>query len=194
MKLKICKIIRILTVAPVMALATLLSLYFNTPDIFGKAYMLLLSIFFLCVLPILAYPLQKYIPHFKDKGREGQRNLAMVFAMIGYILGVTTNLFLDATQTLWLIYVEYLLSGLLIVVFNKIFKLRASAHACGVAGPTVMLAYLGVYYTAIPGILLYVAAFISSIIMKWHTWQQFVGGTFIPIVSLAFLVLVFRML
>ena len=156
--------------------------------------MLLLSIFFLCVLPILAYPLQKYIPYFKDKGREGQRNLAMIFAMLGYVLGVTANLFLNATETLWLIYVEYLLSGLLIVIFNKVFKLRASAHACGVAGPTVMLAYLGVYFTAIPGMLLYVASFISSIIMKRHTWQQFVGGTFIPMAVLAFLVIVFKVI
>ena len=44
---------------------------------------MLCGLLFLVVLPLLAYPLQKYIPHFKDSGRDGQRSLAMIFSAAG---------------------------------------------------------------------------------------------------------------
>ncbi len=183
----LAKIIRVLTVAPIMALATLLTLYIFDPTLFGKLYLFILAVVFLCVLPLLAYPLQPFIPHFKDKGREGQRNLAMVFAVSGYVLGCLTNLFLNAPLSLWFIYLIYLLSGILIVVINKLFKLRASAHACGVAGPTALLMYFGIYLAVIPGIILYFSALWASLIMKRHTLQQFIGGAVVPIAILAVL-------
>lgn len=49
----------------------------------GLAY----SMFFLGVLPLLAYPLQKYIPAYKDKGCERQRNLTIIFAVAGFTMG-----------------------------------------------------------------------------------------------------------
>ena len=183
----IAKIIRVLTVAPVMALATLVTLYIIDPSIFGEFYMFALAVLFLCILPILAYPCQPITPYFKNKGREGQRNLAMVFAVSGYLLGCITNLFLNAPRSLWLIYLIYLLSGILVVVINKVFKLRASAHACGVAGPTALLAYFGVIAAVIPGVVLYFAALWASIRMKRHTWQQFIGGACISLLGLVFL-------
>lgn len=186
MKLKIAKLFRILTVAPIMALAALCSLYAANSQFFGESVLnLALAIIFLTVLPLLAYPLQPIIPHFRGKGREGQRNLAMLFAVGGYIFGCVTNLFLNAPIQLWVIYLEYLLSGLLILIINKAFRLRASAHACGVAGPAVMLAYFGIPAALIIGTVLYVAAFWSSLCMKRHSWQQFVGGTVIPILVLS---------
>lgn len=186
------KTVRVLTVAPIMALATLITLWLLVPSVFdGRMGLFLLAILFLTVLPLLAYPLQPLIPGFKGKGREAQRNLAMLFAVGGYILGCITNLFLDAPPQLWLVYLEYLLSGLVILILNKVFHLRASAHACGVAGPAVMLAYFGVYAALIVGAVLYAAAFWASIMMKRHTWQQYLGGTVVPIMVLIILNLFF---
>ncbi len=185
------KIVRVLTVAPIMALATLVTLYIFDPSLFGKTYLFILAIAFLCVLPLLAYPLQPIIPHFKDKGREGQRNLAMIFAVSGYVLGCITNLFLNAPVMLWFVYLIYLLSGILIVVINKALRLRASAHACGVAGPTALLMYFGVYLAIIPGVVLYVCALWASLKMKRHTWQQFLGGAVVPLAVLVVLHFVF---
>lgn len=187
----IAKAIRVLTLAPVMALATLVTLYVFDPTMFGKLYLFILSIVFLCVLPLLAYPFQPIIPPFKHKGREGQRTLAMIFALCGYVLGCITNLFLHAPMMLWFIYLIYLLSGVVIVLLNKAFKLRASAHACGIAGPTALLMYFGIPLAVIPGVILYVCALWASIKMKRHTWQQFVGGAIVPLVILAVLHVVF---
>lgn len=192
MKLKIAKLARIITVAPLMALVTLCTLFLCVPTVFGENVLsFALSIFFLTVLPLLAYPLQPVIPYFKDRGREGQRSLAMIFAVSGYILGCITNVFVGHTVQLWIVYLIYLFSGMIILVLNKVFHLRASAHACGVAGPAVMLAYFGVTWALAFGMIFYVAAFISSLVMKRHTWQQFVGGTVIPIAVLAVLHLLF---
>ena len=185
--MKFAKIIRVLTVAPIMALMTLCTLFIFRPTLFGGALNFILAIVFLTVLPLLAYPLQPVVPHFKDKGREGQRNLAMIFAVSGYILGCLTNLFLKAPSSLWLIYLIYLISGILILIINKLFKLRASAHACGVAGPAALLAYLGVPAAIFPGIVLYLAALWASLKMKRHTLPQFIGGAIIPLCVLVFL-------
>lgn len=188
MKQKISKLIRIITVAPVMALATLLTLYVHDSELFGShPYMLLLAIFFLTVLPLLAYPLQPITPYFKSRGREGQRNLAMLFAVSGYILGCITNLFLSAPASLWIIYLDYMLSGVLIVVFNKLLHLRASAHACGIIGPATLLAYFGIPLALAVGAVLYIAAAWASITMKRHTLPQLLGGAAISLAVLGFL-------
>ena len=69
MKLKIAKIIRMCTIAPIMAMVALVIFYFTEPQIFGKVYNLIFAPLFITVLPVLAYPLQKYILGYKDKGR-----------------------------------------------------------------------------------------------------------------------------
>ncbi len=132
---KTAKIVRILTLAPVMACVLLVTLFFAAPEVYGRTADFVCALVFLTALPILAYPMQPLVPGFRDRGREGQRSLAMVFAVSGYVLGCLVNLFLHAPQAMWIIYLEYLLSGGLIVLFNKCFHLKASAHACGVAGP-----------------------------------------------------------
>lgn len=191
---KITKLIRIITLAPVMALATLVTLFIKDASLFGGVHNFVLAVTFLGVLPLLAYPLQPIIPHFKDKGREGQRTLAMIFAVCGYILGCIMGLIVSATPTLWFIYLEYLISGALIMVFNKVLGLRASAHACGVIGPAVMLAYFGVPWALIPGIALYALAFWASVKMERHTASQFIGGAIIPVAVLIVLAFIFKAL
>ncbi len=185
MKLKFAKIIRVLTVAPVMALMSLITVFAVKPTAFdGRWLLFLLAALFLTVLPLLAYPLQPIIPGFKGKGREGQRNLAMLFANGGYILGCITNIFMDAPRELWIIYLEYLISGMLILIFNKVFHLRASAHACGVIGPAAMLFSFGIHAALIVGVVLWAAALWGSISMNRHTLPQFIGGSIIPITVL----------
>ncbi len=192
MKSKITKIIRVLTVAPLMAFFTVLTLFLVSDEAFGGSTLLfLLSVLFLTVLPLLAYPLQPVIPGFRKKGREGQRNLAMLFANGGYILGCITNLFMDAPTVLWIIYLEYLFSGMLILIFNKVFKLRASAHACGVIGPGVMLFSFGIYPALAVSAILWGAALWASLSMKRHTVPQFIGGSAIPIAVLVVLTAIF---
>lgn len=174
--MKISKVVRILTTAPVMACAMLIILYILKPQIYGSMINFIYAILFLTILPLLAYPLQKYSVHFKDKGRDGQRSLAMIFAVCGYIAGCITNFFLKSPKEMWLIYSTYLFSGLCILALNKVFKIKASGHACGVAAPIMFLSYFGVNIL-LEGICIYSLMFASSLLMKRHTVIQLLIGT-----------------
>lgn len=180
---KIAKFIRVLTVAPAMALVMLVALFVKEPSIFGSTLNFVLSIVFLVVFPLLGYPLQPLFKKYRDKGREGQRTLAMIFANVGYLLGCVSALILRAPKGYWIIYLSYLASVILIVVFNKLFHVKASGHACGVAGPFAILVYFGqlLGYIGIP--ILAVVCW-ASLKMKRHTPIQLVCGTLISLLSL----------
>lgn len=94
--IKVFRCIRKLTVPPVFAALLLVILYIWHPSYIGNYWHLLGGIVFLTILPLSAYPLQKYIPHFKDKGRDGQRSLAMLLSAAGYLLGALTAFALNA--------------------------------------------------------------------------------------------------
>lgn len=181
---KVSLLVRKLTVPPIFAALLLIVTYAARPDYYGNVWSLLLGICFLAVLPSLAYPLQKYIPHFKDKGREGQRSLAMLFSGIGYLLGTLTAFIFNAPAELKIIYLLYLFSGLLMIIFNKVLKIEASGHACGIVGPIVLLVYYKLYIPAVIGALFVAAVFVSSIKTKRHTPSQLVIGSIIPIVCI----------
>lgn len=188
---KIAKIIRILTLAPVLACVMLVTLFFAAPEVYGQTADFVCALVFLTVLPILAYPMQPIIPAYRARGRDGQRNLAMVFAVSGYVLGCLVNLFLHAPQAMWVIYLEYLLSGGFIMLFNKCFHLKASAHACGVAGPCALLLHFHVP-ALIPGIAALALTWWASLKLKRHTASQLAGGTVIPIAVMCLLTLLFQ--
>ena len=190
---KLTKIIRILTIPPIMALTLFITLYICVPNFFGSPLNFGLAIFFISVLPVLAYPLQGVIPGFKGKGREGQRNLAMIFSVAGYFLGCLSNFILKAPLTLWLVYLVYLVSGVCIFVFSKVVHFKASGHACGIMGPVAFLMYFGIYW-AVGGILVYLAAFWASVKMKRHTVSQFIGGAAIPVAALFVLANIFSIM
>lgn len=177
------KIIRVLTVASNMALVMLVVLFIKDPSLYGSTLNFILSIAFLVLFPLLAYPLQPLIRKYKDKGREGQRTLAMIFAVLGYIGGCVSALILRAPKSFWLIYLSYLISVLFILMFNKLFHLKASGHACGVTGPFAILVYFGQLFGYI-GIPILAAVWWASIHMKRHTSAQLICGAIIPILSL----------
>ena len=182
-------VIRIVTVAPFMALCMLLALTMRNPLLFEGTVNFVLLILFLVVFPLLGYPLQPLLKKYKDRGREGQRTLAMYFAVAGYVGGCLSAAILNVPKVVWIIYLCYLFSGALIVLFNKLFGFKASGHACGVAGPVAMLLYLGhpLGYLGIPVLAL---VWISSLTIGRHTNSQLIGGTAIPVVSLGIAVLI----
>lgn len=188
-KQHLAKFIRAVTVPPVMALMLLIILYITKNEFFGTTLNLVLAIVFLVVLPILAYPLQPLIPGFKGKGREGQRNLALLMASLGYICGLMTALFLPVSKYLLIIYLTYLFSGISLVLLNKVFKVRASGHACGVAGPIFsLIIFLGPW--VLFGILLLAAVYWASLRMDRHDKSELLIGTTVPTYALmlAFLI------
>jgi len=189
---KAAKIIRVITVAPFMALVMLLALYISEPSFYGGLLNFILTVLFLVIFPLLAYPLQPLIRGYKDKGREGQRSLAIVFAVAGYVFGCLSALLFQAPISICIIYFSYLLSGALVLITNKVFHYKASGHACGIAGPSILLVYFGQLY-GYAGIAVLVIAWLSSLYMKRHTTLQFAVGTLIPFIALGIIV-VFRLL
>lgn len=175
------KLIRIITVAPLMALFLLTSLFFSLPEEFGGIKFYIISVICLTVLPLLAYPLQTIIPYFKTKGREGQRNLAIIMAVLGYICSIICAAIFEAPKMAWVIYLLYLLSGIGIMFFNKVLKVRASGHACGVIGPALIASfYFGKKIFAV-AVFLTALVFWSSLTMKRHTKSQLFWGSIIPL-------------
>ncbi len=184
---KVYKAIRVLTLAPLLAAFSLILLRIFRADVFPTDLHFAYMLFFLGILPLLAYPLQPIVPHFKDKGRDGQRTLAMLFAVVGYILCAITCIFTKASTLMWLITLEYLISGLLILIFNKVFHIKISAHGCGSAGPIFLLLYFGLYIPSAIMTVFTVFAYWSSVKMKRHTISQLVGGSLVSCLLLAVL-------
>ncbi len=178
---------RRLTLAPVLAMISLTAIAVGCPGVFPTAGHYIAMMLLLGILPLMAYPLQPVIPHFKDKGRSGQRTLAMLFAVAGYLLSVGTNFILSATPAMWLITLEYLVSGLLILVFNKGLHIKLSAHGCGSAGPVVLLLYFGLPIPAVLMAVLTVFAYVSSVRAGHHTMPQLIGGSAVSILLLPLL-------
>jgi hypothetical protein len=186
---KLSKAIRVLTVAPFMALLMLTILYLRDPALFGGVLYYILSVVFLTVFPLLAYPLQPLLRAFRDKGREGQRTLAIYFAVAGYIGGCLSAAVFGAPEGVWIIFLCYLASGTLVLLVNKLLHFKASGHTCGVTGPFILLLYFG-QAAGLIGIPLLALVWISSIAMKRHTMAQLLGGAAIPVVSLTIAVLI----
>lgn len=174
-KRKLAKTIRIITIPPVLVSALLVILYFFRNEMF-RPLDLLMSIVFLAVIPTFAYPLQPIMPGFKGKGRDGQRKLAFVTSTLGYIGGYVFSAVTGASEGLKFIYASYLLSVFLLLIFNQIFKLKASGHACGVLGPLLFAVYFMGPVWLIPCMLAGAAVVWSSLQLTRHTPKELVLG------------------
>ena len=91
-------VVRVLSIAPLLAAIMLTVLFVTRPELFRAWYTYASMMATLGVLPVLAYPLQRFIPKFRDEGRKGQRTLAMIFAVAGYILCAIVLLILKGTN------------------------------------------------------------------------------------------------
>lgn len=74
------------------------------------------------------------------------------------------------------------------LLLNKVFKIKASGHACGIVGPVLLFVYFGLYIPAIVGTALVLPVYISSVRTKQHTLPQLIGGSAIPAVVLPVIV------
>lgn len=78
MKEKTAKIIRIITIPPIEALAMLLILYGTKQEEFGNMENLRMAVLFLTVIPICSYPIASRKRDKQDM-RNNQRNMAFIF-------------------------------------------------------------------------------------------------------------------
>lgn len=179
----VAKIVRVMTVAPFMAAFMLTVIWFARPDSYLGFGHYLYALCALTVFPLLSYPVSAIIPALRKKGRDGQRNLAIVFSVVGYIAGILGSVLFGAGRIELLIFMTYLLSGVSIALSSFVFGVKASGHACGVSGPIAMMIYvLGLPYIALYGLL--GAVVWASLKIKRHTPVQLVLGSIIPVVAM----------
>lgn len=182
-KEQFAKIIRAITVPPLLVLSLLIILFYSKDAIFKDIYELAASITFLVLIPVAAYPLASVIPKYKGKKREGQRDLAFILSLIGYIAAVIYGVAVHVSQGLLFIYLTYLISVVLLTVFNKIIKLRASGHACSITGPLILTIYFIGWKCFIWCLALFALIAWASLTLKRHTPKELIFGSTTAVIA-----------
>lgn len=178
MKIKkeaVAKFIRAVTVPPVLVCVLILVLSVARDDIFYELRDIIMSFVLLGVVPVLAYPLQRLLPGFQDKGREGQRKLAFILNIAGYTLAFILSFAFHVNDRLMLIYTTYFCSVIILAVFN-LLHIRASGHACSAAGPFLFFIYFTGWTAVIPCLVVMALIIWSSLILKRHTIKELTLG------------------
>ena len=175
--------VRIVSIPPVMVGILLVLLYTLRDGVFATPVEFAASLCGLTVLPILAYPVSAMIPALRKKGREGQRSLAMYFSTVGYVAVFVYGLIARVGTGLMHIYAGYLFSVVIILIGNKVFKVRISGHACSVSGPLVYSGYFLGIWGIVVGVVCWGLILWASLVMKRHTLKEFIYGTLTCLVS-----------
>ena len=180
--LKVAKLIRALTVPPIMVTALLLILFFGA-DVFPATLDFVLALVLLAIVPVLAYVAQKLLPGWKDGGQKAQRKLAFVFSILGYTAAVVVSIVRGAIPNLLYISLVYLVSVVILTLFNCLSPWHASGHGCSLMGP-ILLSCLFVGWYVIPaGVVIYCASLWASVYMKRHTVREFFLGSLSAVLS-----------
>ena len=182
-KERIAKVIRGLSIPPVMVSALILILAFHKEGIFRNTLEIIVSIVLLGFVPVLAYVLNGIIPKFREQGREGQRKLAFITNLIGYSAAFLWACISDVENALLLICSTYFFSVLFLTICNKVFHYRASGHACSFTGPLVLLIYFLGWKVIVPCLLIAISIIWSSIYLKRHTAKELAGGIVVCLCS-----------
>jgi hypothetical protein len=172
---KLAMAIRITTIPPVMAAATILILHRHFPAEYSLS-----SLFFLTLAPVIAYPIWWIIPRLREGGRKTQRALAVALSVAGYLAGSLWCGLVVREYASLRIYLIYLISGGLIALFSYVFGIRGSGHASGVVGPVAVMVWrLGPWYLLGAGLI--AAVFWSSVKLGRHTLSQLMLGGLFPV-------------
>ena len=192
MKQIIAKAIRTITIPPVMALAALVLLFFAKETVYQSTTDFMVASTSLVLLPTLAYPLAAVLPNYKEKGREGQRNMAFNMTALGYALLAIYAVFAEISTAYRLIALTYIFAFLLLLFCNKVLKRRASGHACGITSPILISAYFLGWPAIFGGLVLYLLIFWSSLAAKRHTPKELLFGTICCIIGFCLSLLIFH--
>lgn len=193
-KERIAKIIRVLSVPPIMVSMFILILAFNKSDIFRNPTEIIIMIVLLGFVPALAYVLSSIIPEVKAKGREGQRKLAFITNLLGYSMALLLAIMINVRKELLLICLMYFLSVVLLSICNKGFHFRASGHASSFTGPLILMIYFFGWKVIIPSLIIAALIVWSSIYLKRHTIKELAGGILGNIIAFILSVIIITVL
>lgn len=140
MTYKIAKVISIVTVAPFIGVMVLSWMWYDNPAYFaGNINWYYISLVLLTLVPVSAYLFKYFMPAIRIKGRDGERKLAFIMAVIGYLLGILVFWIFHGPWALFVLFCAYFISGFTLLLFNRYVNIKASGHACGLVGPIAFL-------------------------------------------------------
>lgn len=182
MGLRIAKFISVITVAPLISILVLSWMWLADPVYFAnnlKWYFISLGL--LTFIPVSAYLLKYAIPSIKVQGRDGERKLAFIMAVLGYVAGVVICQVFHGPRMVYILFITYFISGFTLLLLNRFAHIKASGHACGLAGPTAFLIYLlggSSWFTA----LLIPSVFWARLKLKRHDMSELIIGSLTGII------------
>jgi cation transport ATPase len=172
---RLAQVVRIITVPPFMVAILLCFLYFQRGDSFAASNDIGMAFAGLVVLPLLSYPAWSVFGNKNSDKRKGQRQLAFIFSIIGYVCCFIYSLRFG-TAAIREIFYTYFFTVILLALLNKVFHVRASGHAASSISPVVFsTAYLTPTVTFLFGVL-FAASVWASIYLKRHKWQDIMAG------------------
>ena len=180
--------VRILTMPPIVIGVTLLLMY--VPAGLLTMRELLWCEVFLLLIPLAAYPLREIFHIGKDR-RKGQRSTAMVCSAIGYIAGLIWSLLIPRSWLVYILFLSYVISIVLLLLLNAGLRFRASGHACSMTAPAVLLTWKLHPLMLIPSALLIAAVYRSSLKLSRHTLPQMLSGSAVSLLACAISILVY---
>lgn len=183
MKTGFAKMIRIITVPPVLALSMLLILHHAFGERFASVPVLLGAIFFLAAIPACAYPAAALQRDQRADTRSRQRRLAFVLNLFGYAGALILSVLTSRGRMLLPVTSAYLIAVLLLTLLNKALHIKASGHACSCVLPFLFLIYWLGSRAAILCVLLYLAELWASVSLKRHTRREFLLGSAVAAVT-----------
>lgn len=171
------KWVRILTTPQISAIALVSLLAVQQPEMFRGMWDYSVSIFFLGMFPLLAYPIARIMPTVRVMGRKGERRLAFIFCLLGYLILYLYGLCFSVDRQLFLLFETYFFSGLILAAVNVCFHIKASGHACGTTGAILLAgSFLGWHWSMIFALVFLLSAW-ASLTLERHTTQEFMLGS-----------------
>ena len=188
---RFAKLIRGITVPPVIVSVLLILLYFFEDNAVPTALDLVFSLFFLAFVPILAYPLQLTVPAFRPGGQKMMRRLAFILSILGYSAALTVSLVRGAVPNLVYIDAVYLCSVAVLTALNLATPWHASGHACSIVGPIALLGCFMGWGALAVGVVAVALSLWSSVYLGRHTVREYVLGALASLLSAALMYPVF---
>ena len=174
----IAKIVRGIAIPPTFVLILSVLMYLLRPSAFRGFGDLAIMVFTLAICPALAYPLARILPHYKTAGRAGSRSLAFLTSAVGYTTGTLYAFLSHASDDLKFVFTGYLIALAALTILNKLFKRKASGHACGIVGPLLYTVYYFGPLFLIPCVLIAALVVWASVYRKSHTPKELLLGSF----------------
>lgn len=174
---------RIITIPPFMITGLFFILWNMKREIFKGWSQLLWSVFFLGIMPVLAYVIHFIVPKFREKGRPLQRNMAFGFTFAGYLMAVIYGVCISVSSELKTIYCIYFLSVVILSVLNFGFRKKASGHACSIVAPVIILLLNAQALGAFVYLMIGMLSVWSSLYLKRHLPKELVWGGCCSIVA-----------